>query len=251
METQYFRFYSPILGRDMEMKVYGHGGRPMVFIPCQNGRFFDFENFRMTDAWQPWIDQGKVMVFSIDTLDRETWSDTAGDPGYRSFRHEQWMRYIFDEVVPFARDMVNGRNGWTGYPGVIAFGCSLGATHAANLFFRRPDLFDGLLALSGIYTASYGFGSYGDQYVYLNSPVDYMDGLPADHPYIQEYNRHRGIIVVGQGDWEVPDTTFRLRDICQQKGIDVWFDIWGHDVKHDWDWWYKQVAYHAPHLLDD
>ena len=251
METQYFRFYSPILGRDMEMKVYGHGGRPMVFIPCQNGRFFDFENFRMTDAWQPWIDQGKVMVFSIDTLDRETWSDTAGDPGYRSFRHEQWMRYIFDEVVPFARDMVNRRNGWTGYPGVIAFGCSLGATHAANLFFRRPDLFDGLLALSGIYTASYGFGSYGDQYVYLNSPVDYMDGLPADHPYIQEYNRHRGIIVVGQGDWEVPDTTFRLRDICQQKGIDVWFDIWGHDVKHDWDWWYKQVAYHAPHLLDD
>lgn len=250
METQYFREYSPTLQRDMEIKIYGQTGRPVLFIPCQNGRFFDFENFHMTDAWRPWIDAGRAFVISIDTLDTETWSDANGDPGWRSYRHEQWMQYIFNEVVPFARNQANARNGWTGYPGVIAFGCSLGATHAVNLFFRRPDLFDGLLALSGIYTASYGFGGYMDERVYLNSPVDYLAGMPADHPYIEAYNRGRGIVVVGQGDWEAPETTFRLRDICAEKGIGVWFDIWGYDVKHDWDWWYRQVAYHAPHLLD-
>lgn len=250
METRYFRRYSPALGRDMECKVYGHAGRPALFIPCQDGRFFDFENFRMADVWQPWIDAGRVMVFSIDTIDRETWSDPSNAPGWRAYRHEQWMTYIFDEMVPFIREMVNARNGWTGYPGVIAFGCSLGATHAANLYFRRPDLFDGLLALSGMYTAAYGFGAYSDERVYLNSPVDYLAGMPADHPYISEYNRHRGIIVVGQGDWEEPASTFRLKEICESKGIQVWFDIWGHDVKHDWDWWYKQAAYHIPHLLD-
>ena len=42
METQYFKDYSFTLGRDMEMKVYGHGGRPVLFFPCQDGRFFDF-----------------------------------------------------------------------------------------------------------------------------------------------------------------------------------------------------------------
>ena len=52
--------------------------------------------------------------------------------------------------------------------GIITFGCSLGATHAANLYFRRPDLFNGLLALSGIYDASYGFGSYMDDLVYID-----------------------------------------------------------------------------------
>ena len=26
--------------------------------------------------------------------------------------------------------------------------------------------------------------------------------------------------------------------------------IWGYDSAHDWDWWYKQTAYHIPHLLD-
>ena len=55
LETQYYKSYSPALGRDMEMKRYGHAGRPVPFVPCQNGRFFDFENFHMTDAWGPWI----------------------------------------------------------------------------------------------------------------------------------------------------------------------------------------------------
>ena len=30
-------------------------------------------------------------------------------------------------------------------------GCSMGAFHAANFFFRRPDLFDTVVALSGVY----------------------------------------------------------------------------------------------------
>ena len=250
METQYFKQYSPALEKDMEVKVWGHAGRPVLYIPCQDGRFFDFENFHMTDVWAPWLESGRAMVFSIDTIDPETWSNPGGDPVWRINRYEQWVRFITDELVPFMRDMVNQRNGWTGYPGVIVTGCSLGATHAANLFFRRPDLFDGLLAQSGIYDASYGFGSFMNEDVYRNSLVHCLANMPADHPYIREYNQHRGIIVVGQGDWEMPDTTFRLRDIFAEKGIDVWVDVWGWDCKHDWDWWYKQTAYHIPHLLD-
>ncbi len=250
METQYFNEYSPAMGKNMEIKVWGHAGRPVLYIPCQNGRFFDFESFRMTDVWAPWIDAGRAMVFSIDTVDPETWSDPWGDPAWRIGRYEQWIRFITDEVVPFMRDMVNRRNGWTGYPGVIVTGCSLGATHAANLYFRRPDLFDGLLAQSGIYTASYGFGGFMNEDVYRNSLVDCMANMPSDHPYIAEYNRHRGIITVGQGAWEMPETTLRLRDIFAEKGIDVWVDVWGYDVAHDWDWWYRQAGYHIPHLLD-
>ncbi len=249
METQYFKQYSPALGRDMEVKVYGHAGRPVLFIPCQNGRFFDFENFHMTDAWAPFIDAGQVMVFSIDTIDEETWSDVNGDAYWRARRYEQWIHFIVDELSPFIREMANARNGWDGYPGIIAFGCSLGATHAANLYFRYPDVFDGLLALSGIYTASYGFGDYMDEVVYRNSPVDYLAGMPGDHPYIAEYNRHRGIICVGQGAWEIPETTRRVADICREKGINLWVDFWGYDCAHDWDWWYKQVAYFVPKLL--
>ena len=250
METQYFKHYSHALGRDMECKVYGHAGRPVLFIPCQDGRFFDFENFHMTDVWAPWIESGQVMVFSIDTMDAESWSDKSGDPYWRIRRYEQWIDYIADEMVPFMRSMVNARNGWSGEAGVLAFGCSLGATHAANLFFRRPDLFDRVLALSGIYTAEYGFDGYMDDVVYRNSPVHYLSNISPDHPFIKLYNQKKGVICVGQGPWELPDSTRRIAQLCQEKGIHLWVDFWGYDVAHDWDWWYKQVAYFVPYLLD-
>ena len=249
METQYFKWYSHELGRDMEMKVYGHAGRPVLFIPCQDGRFFDFENFKMTDTWAPWIERGEVMVFSIDTMDLETWSNKTGDPRWRIERHEQWMRYITGEVVPFIRKMANERNGWEGDCGIISFGCSLGATHAANLFFRFPDMFTGMLALSGIFSAGYGWDGYMDQDVYNNSPVDFLAGMSWDHPYIEKYRSNRGIICVGQGAWEMPETTRRVAEIVAEKNMGVWVDFWGHDVAHDWDWWYKQVPYFVPQLL--
>lgn len=250
MNVQYFKQYSPSLNREMECKVYGHAGRPVLFIPCQDGRFFDFENFHMTDTWEPWIESGEVMVFSIDTIDQETWSNKDGDPRWRICRYEEWIRYITDEMVPFMRAMVNEYNGWTGEPGVLVFGCSLGATHAANLYYRRPDLFDRLLALSGIYTSEYGFGSYMDDLVYQNSPVHYLPNLPLDHPYIPMYNAQKSVICVGQGAWEIPDSTRHLDAILKSKGIQTWVDYWGWDCCHDWDWWYKQVAYFVPYLLD-
>ena len=252
METQYFREYSPTLDREMEWKVYGHAGRPVIFIPCQDGRFYDFENFQMASVWSPWINAGRAMVLAVDTMDKETWSNKGGDPYWRIRRHEQWYEYVVGEMVPFLNDLACRRNGWdpkADHPGIIPFGCSLGATHAANFYFRRPDLFDGLLALSGVYTADYGFDGYMDEVVYRNSPVHYMANLPTDHPYIKLFNRQRAAICVGQGNWEMPETTFAMRDILQSKGINTWVDFWGYDCTHDWPWWYMQVTYFVPWLL--
>lgn len=251
METAYFKTYSPALGRDMECKIYGHAGRPVLFIPCQDGRFYDFENFKMTDTWGPWIEAGKILVLAVDTLDLETWSNKSGDPAWRSYRHEQWMTYLFNEAAPFIQNYAKEKNGSDTLPGVIAFGCSLGATHAANLYFRRPDIFTGLLALSGIYTGDYGFDGYMDENVYNNSPVHYLRNMPSDHPYIAKYNATTGIICCGQGPWELPSSTREVAEILKSKGASTWVDFWGFDVSHDWDWWYKQVPYFIPYLLGE
>ena len=56
MEKQYMTYYSHILNKDMEMNIYGHGGRPVLYIPCQDGRFYDFENFKMADVCSEWLD---------------------------------------------------------------------------------------------------------------------------------------------------------------------------------------------------
>ena len=112
-----------------------------------------------------------------------------------------------------------------------------------------PALFDGLLALSGIYTSEYGFGTYMDEVVYNNSPVHFLPNMPADHPFIELYNKKNAILCVGQGPWELPDETRRLHHILMEKGINCWVDYWGFDCSHDWYWWYKQVDYFVPFLL--
>ena len=89
-----------------------------------------------------------------------------------------------------------------------------------------------------------------DDLVYQNSPVHYMRNLPKDHYYIDIFNKQKAVICVGQGDWELPDTTKELKYIFEEKGINIWVDLWGYDVKHDWDWWYKQVVYFLPYLLE-
>ncbi len=251
MEVQYHRHYSGALGRDMEFKVYGHAGKPVLFIPCQGGRFFDFENFRMTDYWYKWIDAGMCTVYSVDTVDNETYADLGGDPRRRIERHEQWYHYIVDEMVPTIRHMSGLRNGYD--QRIMPFGCSMGAMHAANLFFRRPDLFDKVFAISGLYDSRLFFGDYMDDLLYQNTPVVYLSNMPQDHPYIQMYNERTILIVVGQGAWEdeLLGSTRWLDTVLAQKGIRARIEYWGYDVDHDWPWWYKMVDYYVPQLLSE
>ena len=244
MNIQYFKHYSANLNRDMEFKVYGHGGRPVLFIPCQAGRFFDFENFHMIEHWAHWIEQGLCTVYSVDTIDNEAWAAQGADNRWRIENHERWYNYVVDELVPTIHSM-------SGDQGIMTFGASMGAMHAANLFFRRPDLFNGVFAISGLYDSPEFFGDYMDDLVYNNCPVYYLANMPQDHHYIDMYNNRKILIVVGQGKWEGPliESTRRLDGVLRSKGINAQVDYWGFDVDHDWPWWYKMVAHYVPQFL--
>ena len=251
MEVRYFKEYSHCLGRDMEFKVYGHRGKPILYIPCQAGRFWDFESFHMDDVLRPWIDAGKVMVFSIDTIDGETWADKNGDCRRRIERHEQWFNYVINELVPRIHHIAGERN-WH-QEKIMTFGCSMGAMHAGIFFFRRPDLFDNVLALSGIYDSGDAFGFYMDDLLYQNSPCHFLQNMPSDHPYIGMYNSGRQVFCVGQGAWEdeLKVSTGWLGRVLYEKGVNSKVEFWGHDVDHHWNWWYKQVNHYLPWLLGE
>ena len=251
MQTYYTKWFSPSVGREMEIKVYGHAGRPVLFIPCQDGRFFDFENYHMTDAWAPWIESGQCMVFSIDTLDKETYSATY-DPHDRIRRHEAWMNYIVREVAPFIQSMTNDRNGWDGTPGVVRRSAAPWARRTRQTYTSASRRRSTGCWRSAAFTRSeYGFPGYMDELVYANSPVDYLAGISPDHPFIRLYNDHKAVVVVGQGAWGSagehipPCATFVRRRTSGTSGS----TSRGYEVKHDWDWWYQQVAYHVPHIL--
>ena len=232
----------------MEFKVYGHGGKPVIVVPTQCGRFFEFEDYKMLDVYAPFIEDGKIQVFAIDAIDTETYVG-QGDPRSKLERHEAWIKYIIEEAVPAFSRISLSANGWEMRFGVA--GCSLGAMHAANLYFRFPDVFDRLLALSGLYSNEEYFGDYHDDLTYANSPEQFIAGMPADHPYIEKYNRGKIIICCGQGAWEGPllNSTRNFQKILESKGIHAFVDYWGFDVSHDWYWWFVQSAYFLPKIF--
>lgn len=239
------RFYSHVLGLELGVTEYGYAGQPCLVFPSQNGNSRDFEGFGMIEPCRPWLNEGKLHLYCVDSLDERTWSDYNAPPEERMRRHEAWFRHITDEFVPYMyRDSL-----WPGR--LMTLGCSMGATHAANALFRRPDLFQTVIALSGAYDARWLLAGYMDEMVYLNSPLDSIRGIPADHPYIPLLNSCNIILCCGQGAWEeeMLRSLRLLEEAMKEKGISAWVDIWGTDVNHNWDWWQKQLAFFLGKVL--
>ena len=239
MQVRYHKAWSAALERDMELKIYGHGGQPCLVFPCQDGRYFDFENFGMVDHCQPYIDQGRLTLYCVDSIDKETWSASNQPPYDRIRRQEAYFSYITDEALPFAR-ADSGHQGRA-----MTLGFSMGGYHAANALFRRPDLFDTVIALSGVYDPECFMGGYMDEVAYLNSPLTSMLGMPKGHPHIALLNTCKIILCTGQGAWEemMVASTSKMDQAMREKGVHAWVDYWGHDVSHDWPWWKKQLPY--------
>ena len=53
MKIEYHKYWSSNLNQDMEFKVYGHAGKPVIVFPAQAGRFYEFEDFQMVEAVRP------------------------------------------------------------------------------------------------------------------------------------------------------------------------------------------------------
>lgn len=237
--------FSSALDREMHIMVYGHDGMPLLCFPTQDSMCRNYEDFGMVDQLSDYISGGSVQLFVTDTVDTETWSDREGDKNARAERQEQYYRYIVDELVPFIRRQ-NPE-----LPGVT--GLSMGANHALLTFLRRPDLFRGVIALSGVYNTDSFFDGWMNPTLYDNSPECFLPNLPEDHPYIPLYNRRRIILCCGQGAWEEEGvwTLRRMEQIFRDKGIRAWCDYWGFDVNHDWPWWFRQMRYFLPYLLGE
>ena len=245
MHTEYHKWWSPSLNQDMELKIYGHYGKPAVVFPAQGGRFFDYENFGMISAVQHEIDSGRLKLFTVDSIDNQSWANFSIHPADRARRHEDYDRYIIQEVVPFIHQHCQDDN-----LKLLATGCSMGGYHAGNIFFRHPDIFDVTICLSGLFQLRMFIGDYTDDLVYFNSPLYYFPTMTDDW-YLERYRSSQIIVCAGQGAWEdaMLADAHELKRILDNKGIPAWIDFWGHDVNHDWPWWHKQLPYYLRHVL--
>jgi esterase/lipase superfamily enzyme len=238
MNIEYHKTFSAHLNHEMEFKIYGHAGKPVVVFPAQGGRFYDFENFGMIEAASWFIEQGWFQFYTPDSIDNQSWANWQAHPADRARRHEDYDRYISRELAPFIRSRTSPETM------LLTTGCSMGGYHSANFFFRHPELFDSVISLSGLFQLRMFVGEFVNDDVYLNSPLLYLPRL-ADPWFLEKYQRSLIIICAGSGAWEdamLADISV-LGDILNRQSIPAWIDIWGRDVNHDWPWWRKQLPY--------
>jgi esterase/lipase superfamily enzyme len=244
MNIEYHEWHSPNLGQDMALKVYGYFGKPVLVFPAQGGRFYEFEDFGMVAACAPFVESGRIKIFTVDSVDNQSWANAWAPPADRAQRHEDYDRYITGEVAPFIKQHCGGSD-----QKVLATGVSMGAYHAVNFFFRHPDVFDALIAISGLYRLNIFIGDYMDETVYFNTPLAYLPGL-EDPWYLDRYRESEIIVAAGQGSWEddMLRDTLELKRILEKKQVPALIDIWGYDVNHDWPWWRKMLPYFLDRL---
>ena len=240
-----FGWYSSRLGLEMPIVSYGYSGHPLLLLPTAQADYLENERFYLIKAIEPYIFAGKIQVFSIDSINRHAWMNSKVPVREAARRNALYAAYIEQEVVPHIR-RVNGNP----EARLAISGASFGAFHAANQFFRRPDLFDTLIAMSGFYDLEPDYTEgYMDDNLYFNNPISYLGNM-GEGPTLDRLRHDTQIhIISGQGNYEAPHCSKKLSTLLWNKGIGNNLDLWGHDVPHDWPSWRDMLPYYVGNRL--
>ena len=237
MKREITSWYSPALSQDMPISVYGHYGFSILLIPTAAADYLEYERFQMMDALAPVLDSGKCKIYSINSINNESWLNNDMYPPHKAIRHNQFNEYVANEVIPFIKETSSDDTP------IYTCGASFGALHAMNLFLCFPDKFSGAISMSGVYNlAEYTKGFYDDQ-VYFNSPEHYIQNL-NDPWYLEKIRASKHIhLYTGSGDYEDPEASRRFSSILNEKQIPHDLGIWGTDIKHDWPTWRMMLPF--------
>lgn len=235
MQREVTGWYSPALDKYMDVAVYGHYGFALLLIPTADSDFLEYEHHGLIGSIQPYIDAGQLKVFCVGSINAESWMNPYMEGREKALRNQHYIDYIFREVIPFVREKTSDETP------IIAAGAAFGALQAANLFFKHPDLINGIIAMSGCYDLSVYSQGYYDDNVYFNSPVHYLPNLSAEW-HLCKYRQSRNIhFVSGSGDYEDPNCSRHISTILSSKGVAQELDIWGPEYAHEWSTWHQMM----------
>jgi len=238
MQREYHKWFSDNLNREMELLIFGHAGRAVVFFPTRMARFYDYENWGIIDSLKTMIDKGEIQLFCVDSIDGESFYNQDVFPSVRIDRHLQYEKYILNEVLPFIDTKNQG-----GY--IETAGCSMGAYHAINLATKYPWLFKKAVGISGRYDLTDAPGDFKDllngyrsETVYFNMPAQFIPNI-NEEDLLNHLRKIEIILAVGETDPFLTGNQY-LSKIMWQKGIENHFHQWASNAHRPHYW--RQMA---------
>jgi esterase/lipase superfamily enzyme len=103
MEKNMTSWYSQRVEKEMPVAVYGHYGFVLLLVPTAAADFLEYERFGLIDTIRPFIEAGKLKVYSVNSINNDSWLNNQVDPKHKTWMHNQFNYYIYDEVIPFIK----------------------------------------------------------------------------------------------------------------------------------------------------
>ena len=214
----------------MEFLWFGDRGRPVLMFPTSIGRFYQNEDFGLTGALADKVDAGLLQLICVDSVDAESWYNKRISPADRARRHDDYDRYLCDEMLPFIESRTGGN--------VVTLGASFGAYHAANLAGRYPGRVTKAICFSGLYDVGQFLGGYWDTLCYYHTPMAYIANMSGE--WLDRLRQVEWVVATGENDSLIAQNR-AFADLLARKGQRVQAEFWPGVFGHDWPYWTENV----------
>ena len=229
------RWVSDRLGREVGMARWGAVGKPVLIFPTAGGDAEEIERFHIISALSGLLGEGRIKVYSCDSVAGRALATSEGTPRHRGFIQNKFQEYVYHEVVPAIRADCRSDDAE-----ILVAGASIGAFNALAHLVRYPSVFSQALCMSGTFdlTKFIKDGDPGPEFRY-SSPLHYLAHLDGEH--LDKLRTRFVLLASGEGEAEDIGESWRVAERLGAKGIPNRVDSWGPQWKHDWPLWREML----------
>ena len=227
-------WHSERVGTRVEVRRWGHFGRPLLLFPTAGGDAEEIERFLMIKVLAPLLREGRLKLYSCDSISGRAWLDPSLQGVQRARVQSRFDTFIATELVPALRQDCGNAEILLGVAG-----SSIGAFNALSSICRHPDLFDTAFCLSGTYDLSRWMSGQHSFDYHVSSPLHFIPNLTEDSEQLRLLRQRLIVLGSGEGRWEAPWECWMVARALGARGIPNRVDLWGKDWDHDWVTWRK------------
>lgn len=231
-------WHSPNLDRTVEVARWGDYGVPVLVFPTAGGDAREIERFHVVSACGPLIAEGRMKLYSCDSVNGRAMLTKEGDHRHLSLVLRRFVEFIGEELAPAIRADCQSDD-----IEIVTAGASIGAYNALSAVCRYPGIFRDAICMSGTFRLERFLDGPGDINFLWASPLHYLDSLDDDH--LTELRQRSVILASGEGANEDIGESWHAAHVLGSMGVPNRVDPWGPDRAHDWPLWREML----PHYL--
>lgn len=235
------RWFSSRLQEEITLVRWGTFGRPVLVFASAGGDAEEIERHGLVDACGQLLAEGRVKLYSVDSVAGQAMMTRTGSPEHRSWLLNQFHDCVRREVVPAIHADLGGLPAE-----VIATGASIGAFNAVAVLCRYPDVFSAAIGMSGSYRIERFYDPPWSQDLYFSAPLQFLPDL--DGPQLDLLRSRYAVLASGEGAWENVGESWQMASVLGAKGVPNRVDNWGPEWEHEWRTWRRMLPQYLEEL---